>query len=120
MPAHPLARTPRLARARRHVGRSVTRATACHAIAAGENEKNTEELYADLFQRFDAVRKEFNRADVERAAMRKALLAARKNVQDLSEKNKRLDDLVTEVKREQHRMAAAKETVMKALGMEAE
>ena len=83
-----------------------------------ENEVNTEALYTDLFKRFNAVREEFNRADVERQAMRRALQEARKNTQTLSTQNQRLKSLIAEVRAEQHRMTEAKKTVMQALGME--
>lgn len=58
------------------------------------------------------------RADVERQAMRRALTDARKNVETLSQQNKRLTDLMRTVRQEQQRLTKAKETVMAALAMD--
>ena len=50
--------------------------------------------------------------------MRRALTDARKNVETLSQQNKRLTDLMRTVRQEQQRLTKAKETVMAALAMD--
>lgn len=74
--------------------------------------------YADLQNRFNQVKREWQRADVERQAMRHALTAARKNAQVVSEQNRRLTSLLRTVRLEQQRLSKAKETVMQALAMD--
>eukprot|EP00900_Chrysochromulina_parva_P017367 jgi/Chrpa1/25631/Chrysochromulina_OHIO_Genome00009475-RA len=89
-----------------------------------ENEINVESLarlehrYADLQSRFNAVKREWQRADVERQAMRRALTEARKNVETVSTQNRRMSSLLKAVRLEQQRLSKAKETVMQALAMD--
>jgi chromosome segregation ATPase len=82
-----------------------------------ENEVNVERLYADLQQRFTAIKTEATRGETERSAMRRALMEARQHAQKLSEENARLTDLVTEVRKEQSRISEAKSSVLRILGM---
>lgn len=67
-----------------------------------------EGLYGDLQKRFNALKNEWMRAETERAAMRKALLTAQSSAQKLSTHNERLTAVLTEVHKEQDRMAKAK------------
>merc|ERR1711988_774616 len=82
-----------------------------------ENEVNVERLYADLQQRFNAIKAEASTRETERSAMRRALMEARQHAQGLSEDNARLTDLVTEVRKEQSRISEAKSSVLRILGM---
>jgi hypothetical protein len=71
-----------------------------------------------LQSRFNAVKREWQRADVERQAMRRALTEARKNVETVSTQNRRMSSLLKAVRLEQQRLSKAKETVMQALAMD--
>jgi len=82
-----------------------------------DNEVHVESLYADLQRRFSALKDEWSRADMERAAMRKGLRSAQQSVQRLSLQNERLHALLAEVQKEHQRMASAKEQLVNELGM---
>ena len=82
-----------------------------------ENSLNVESLYGDLQRRFSQLKAEWVRAETERLAMKKALKEARVHTQQLSLQNERLTAVLSEVHKEQMKLAASKTTVMEALGM---
>ena len=82
-------------------------------------EINVETLYGDLQRRFAELKADWSRGEAERIAMRKSLKVAQAHLQELSDTNRRLTGLLTEVKVEQTRMTRAKATVLKALGLDA-
>ena len=89
-----------------------------HADAAPLASTQTESLYSDLQGRFSAINNEWQRAEVERKAMRRALQEAREHVQTLTVRNERLNGLMAEVRAEHLRLSSARSSLMQALGMD--
>ena len=82
-----------------------------------ENSVHTEQLYADMSRRFLALKQQYQRDEEQRKQLRSAMVAAQTESMQLSKKNARLTAMLSEVRKEQEALAAAKTNIFSALGI---